>query len=78
MTLGLEQNYYFTSHITLGYFNEISPDLDREALVKLITSFNDQWIETEPQLLTVKQAQLRQFKDMTCYRRSSDWPSIEL
>ncbi len=78
MTLGLEQKYYFTAHITLGYFNEIPPELDREALGTLLTSFNDQWMEKEPQLLTIKQAQLRQFKDMTCYQRSTDWPSIEL
>ena len=77
MRLGLEQKYYFAAHITLGYFNDIPVDLDRTALVKLLTSFNDQWLEKEPQVLTVKKAELRQFSDMTSYKRSTDWPYLE-
>jgi hypothetical protein len=33
--LGIEQQYHFTSHITLGYFGSIAPNLDRDRLVTL-------------------------------------------
>lgn len=76
--LGLEQRYYFAAHITLGYFNEIEPEIDRPVLANLLNSFNDHWMESEPQIFTLKEVQLRQFEDMTSYRRQSDWPSLEL
>ena len=78
MALGLQQNYYFTAHITLGYFNDIPADLNKESVIKLLTSLNDRQIEQEPQLLTVKQVQLRKFEDMISYHRSADWPDLEL
>lgn len=71
--LGIEQQYYFTPHITLGYFGSIpSP----EALVALGDSFvqlNQQWLEQEPQTFLVDRAELRKFDDMTHYYREPDW-----
>lgn len=76
MGLGIEQQYHFTAHITLGYFGEISPNIDRQNLIELLTELNDQWLETT-QSMQVKQAELRKFDDMTRYYRESDWPVFE-
>jgi hypothetical protein len=71
--LGIEQQYYFTPHITLGYFGSIpSPDV----LVKLGDSFaqlNQQWLEQEHKAFWVDRAELRKFDDMTRYYREPDW-----
>lgn len=75
--LGIEQQYYFTPHITLGYFGSIpSP----EALVELGGSFvqlNQQWLEQEPREFWVNRAELRKFDDMTNYSRQPDWATFE-
>ena len=52
--LGIEQPYHLTAHITLGYFDEIPDQLDKSNLESVILSFNDQWIEKEPQILTIR------------------------
>jgi hypothetical protein len=78
IALGIEQQYYFTAHITLGYFNEISPHLDRERMATTLSTFNDRWLEAEPQVLTVQEVQLRKFKDMTHFQRESHWPMVQL
>ncbi|AFY77482.1 MAG: DUF1868 domain-containing protein [Hydrococcus sp. C42_A2020_068] len=78
MALGIEQQYYLTGHITLGYFGEIAADLDRDRLVELLSNFNDRWLGTEPQILTIRQVQLRKFGDMTAYKRELDWPVVEI
>ena len=75
--LGIEQQYDFTAHITLGYFGEILPNLDRDRLVNILSDLNDQCLVTEqPQVLTIQQAQLRKFDDMMRYYREPDWPEI--
>ncbi len=75
--LGIEQQYYFTPHITLGYFGSIpSP----EVLVALGDSFvqlNQQWLEQEPKAFLVDRAELRKFDDMTNYYRQPDWATFE-
>lgn len=73
MALGIEQQYHFTAHITLGYFAPVSPELDRSALSAGLFDFNQRWLENS-QKFTVAQAQLRQFEDMTQYNRQPDWP----
>ncbi len=78
ITLGIEQQYYFTTHITLGYFSEIPSDLDRDHLATVLANFNDRWLESEPQILSLRQVQLRQFTDMTCFKRDSDWAMVNL
>lgn len=75
--LGVEQQYYFTAHITLGYFGEIPADLDREAIATTLTRFNEKWIEIEPQIVTIKRGELRKFENMTRFEREDDFPAIE-
>ena len=76
--LGLEQRYYFAAHITLGYFDQIESELNRLDLANILNSFNDEWLDMEPQIFTLKEIQLRQFSDMISYKRQADWPSLEL
>lgn len=76
IALGIEQQYHFTGHITLGYFGEIVPDLDREGLSQTLSELNDQWLES-PQQLWVQRAELRKFDDMRRYWREPDWPVFE-
>ncbi|MGK7875880.1 MAG: DUF1868 domain-containing protein [Xenococcaceae cyanobacterium] len=77
IALGIEQQYHFTAHITLGYFGEISPNLDRDRLGTTLSAFNDRWLETEPQVLTIHRGELRKFHDMMHYYREPDWPVLE-
>lgn len=74
MAIGIEQQYHFTPHITLGYFGDLSA-VDRSALATQIDTLNQPWVGTE-ETFWVKQAELRQFPDMTRYSRSEDWPSF--
>ncbi|MBD2086424.1 DUF1868 domain-containing protein [Coleofasciculus sp. FACHB-542] len=73
--LGIEQQYRFTAHVTLGYFGDISPDLNRARLCEKLSQINDQWLENSPEIWT-HQAQLRKFDDMTRYYREPDWPVL--
>ncbi|MGF1480002.1 MAG: DUF1868 domain-containing protein [Cyanophyceae cyanobacterium] len=75
--LGIEQQYHFTAHITLGYFSEAA-DGTGDRLLETILSFNEQWLGTEPQILAVHQAQLRKFDDMMRYYRDPHWPEVNL
>lgn len=78
MALGIEQQYYFTAHITLGYFDKIPVELDRDTLETILISFNDKWLERDPQILTIGKVELRRFEDMTNYLPASNNPSINL
>jgi hypothetical protein len=75
--LGVEQQYDFTGHLTLGYFGAISPELDLGNLAETLTQLNDSWLENEPPTLTINRVELRYFADMTAYNRKPDWPGIE-
>jgi len=77
MGLGIEQQYYFTPHITLGYFGDI-PSAD--ALLSLSNQFvalNQQWLDQPSQPFVAQRAELRKFDDMTRYSRESDWATFE-
>ncbi|WP_377473677.1 MAG: DUF1868 domain-containing protein [Microcoleus anatoxicus] len=74
--LGIEQQYHFTAHITLGYFGDTGPNLDRDRLCALLSELNDRWLDT-PQELSVHRAELRKFDDMNRYYREPDWPVFE-
>lgn len=76
IALGIEQQYRFTAHITLGYFGEISPQLDREQLSNTLSQINEQWLESSEEFW-VNRAELRKFDDMTRYYREPDWPVFE-
>lgn len=71
--LGIEQQYYFTPHITLGYFGSIPSPEALLALGDRFVQLNQQWLEQEPTVFEVKRAELRKFDDMTRYYRHSDW-----
>jgi hypothetical protein len=77
IALGIEQQYNFTPHVTLGYFGEIIPDLDRIKFANMLCELNQKWAENLPKL-TVHRAELRKFDDMTCYYREPDWPVLVL
>lgn len=76
INLGVEQQYPFTAHITLGYFNAIPPELDRAQLCDQLLGFNDRWVGTEPQILRSSQAALYQFEDMTHFEHRPDFPLV--
>ncbi|MGI0487010.1 DUF1868 domain-containing protein [Pantanalinema rosaneae CENA516] len=77
MGLGIEQQYYFTPHVTLGYFGEIPPADARQSLSQVFIDLNQQWLDKEPQDFWVRRAELRKFADMTRYDRESDWAVFE-
>ncbi|MGC1395380.1 MAG: DUF1868 domain-containing protein [Coleofasciculaceae cyanobacterium] len=77
MALGIEQQYHFTSHITLGYFGKIASDLDRDRLTQTLLHFNREVLPMELIALYVQQAQLRKFDDMMRYYRQPDWPVLQ-
>jgi hypothetical protein len=76
MGLGIEQHYHFTAHITLGYFGEITADLDRVKLSNLLSELNQQWLLNFPEIV-VHRAELRKFDNMTNYYRQPDFTSLE-
>jgi len=76
ISLGIEQHYHFTAHITLGYFGEISPDLDRIKLANMFSDFNQNW-SPEVRDFSIQRVELRKFDDMTHYYRQPDWTSLD-
>ncbi|MBE9030947.1 DUF1868 domain-containing protein [filamentous cyanobacterium LEGE 11480] len=74
--IGIEQQYYFTPHITLGYFGDLST-VDREQLSHQLDQLNQTWIATSQQEFWVHQAELRRFSNMTAYEREADWPTLK-
>jgi hypothetical protein len=78
IALGINQQYHFTAHVTLGYFSNIPKNSERQNLANILTSFNDYWLDNEPQILTINQVELRKFENMLEYTRESDYPVIQL
>lgn len=74
--LGIEQQYHFTAHITLGYFDKIPDNLDKSALESTLLYFDDQWIEKEPQILTIEPVELRKFENMTRFMADKSNPRL--
>lgn len=77
IALGIEQQYHFTAHITLGYFGEISPDLDRERLADTLSKLSQEALEEASAPLCARRVELRKFDDMVRYYRKPDWPILE-
>lgn len=75
--LGIEQQYYFTPHITLGYFGAIPASEALPALGEQCSALNQSWLDREPQSFLVQRAELRKFDDMTHYYREADWTVFE-
>jgi hypothetical protein len=76
IALGIEQHYHLTAHITLGYFGEISPDLDRTELSNIFSEFNQQSPVNIPDF-SIHRVELRKFDDMTHYYRQQDWANLD-
>lgn len=76
IALGIEQQYNFTAHVTLGYFGEIPPDLNRINFATKLSELNQKWIESLPEF-TVHHAELRKFDDMTSFYREPDSPVLD-
>lgn len=75
--LGIEQQYDLTAHITLGYFDQIPPQLNRDRLCIVLSQINDRLVESELPMLTVNEVQLRKFEDMIQYHRQPDWATVK-
>lgn len=76
--LGIEQQYDFVGHITLGYFDNIPENLDYEKMEATISSLNNQWISNDLPMFQIKQWELRKFSDMFTYIYQPEWPRISL
>jgi hypothetical protein len=76
IALGIEQQYNFTAHITLGYFGEPAATIDRSQLGHQLVHLNEWWLEAGAQEIWVHRADLRKFEDMTHYDRELNWPTI--
>lgn len=78
IALGIEQQYNFTAHITLGYFGEAAATTDRDHLAQQLIDLNQYWYDIDaPQEISVRRADLRKFDDMTRYYREPDWAMLE-
>lgn len=74
--IGIEQQYYFTPHITLGYFGELKSDLDREKLSKTLDDLNLHWLGNVAEYW-VHTAELRKFDNMANYYREPNWATFQ-
>jgi hypothetical protein len=77
IALGIEQQYHFTAHITLGYFGKISPQLERDRLANTLSELSQQALAQEVTPLSVRRVELRKFDDMMRYYRQPDWPVLD-
>ncbi len=77
IALGIEQQYNFTAHITLGYFGKIPPELNRDRLCITLSQINDRLVETDLPALKIDRAELRKFDTMIDYYREPDWAVLE-
>jgi hypothetical protein len=73
MEIGIEQQYYFTPHVTLGYFGDLT-NVDRDGLSQQLDELNQPWIGSNQKEFWVEQAELRKFSNMSTYVREADWP----
>ncbi len=76
--LGIEQQYEFAAHITLGYFGKSSKEFNVEEVEQKIVKINDELAEKKLPPFRLKQWELRKFTDMTNYIREEDWARIRL
>lgn len=77
IAIGIEQQYYFTPHITLGYFGDVSEATDSDHLGQILDQLNQQWVNGQPQEFCVYRAELHKFDDMAHYYRESDWAAFK-
>lgn len=77
ISLGIEQQYYFTAHTTLAYFANVDREIDQSRLSDTLQEYNMHWID-HPQDIVLTQGQLRKFTDMFTYDREPSFPIVEL
>ena len=77
ISLGIEQQYYFTAHTTLAYFANVQQEIDRVRLSDTLQEYNMHWLD-HPQEIILAQAQLRKFTDMYTYERQPNFPIVQL
>ena len=77
--MGIEQQYHFTAHITLGYFGDVSEKNlgSRQKLYNHLDRLSNQWLEAEQPDMLVHRGELRKFDDMTNYYRQPEWAAVE-
>lgn len=76
--IGIEQQYYFTPHITLGYFGRLDAGLDRSRLSQTFDELNSEWLENNPDNeFWVHRAELRKFDNMVKYYREPNWATFQ-
>lgn len=73
--LGIDQQYHFTAHVTLGYFGDIPANLDRVAIAQILAETNQHFLQNKV-ILSLDRAELRRFEDMTVYTREAEWPVL--
>ena len=76
INLGIEQQYDLTAHITLGYFDRIPDNLNRDRLCIMLSQINDRLVESKLAEFSLKEAQLRKFENMFDYHRQPDWAVV--
>ena len=77
ISLGIEQQYYFTAHTTLAYFANVQQEIDRVRLSDTLQEYNMHWLD-HPQEIILAQAQLRKFTDMYTYERQPNFTIVQL
>ncbi len=76
--LGIEQQYDFTAHVTLGYFLKTPDTGERERLVGTLQQLNDKWLAEDPPAFVVERIELRKFDDMTHFYCNEGFPTLAL
>ena len=84
IALGIEQQYYFTAHVTLGYLGQRLCSSDDPAAIgaamqdwlTILAELNEYWQDNQVEL-TIRRAELRKFDDMNRYYRQPSWPVLE-
>ncbi|WP_036485042.1 DUF1868 domain-containing protein [Myxosarcina sp. GI1] len=77
--LGIEQQYDFTAHVTLGYFDKIPTSFNRSQLCIILSQMNDRLLDKiEPSIFDIKRIELRKFDTMIDYYRESDWAAVTM
>jgi hypothetical protein len=77
ISLGVEQQYYFTAHTTLAYFANVQQSIDRPRLIDTLQDYNLHWLDN-PQEIVLAHGQLRKFTDMSNYSREPHFPIVKL
>jgi hypothetical protein len=77
ISLGIEQQYYFTAHTTLAYFANVDREIDRARLSDTLQEYNMRWLD-RPQEVILSEGQLRKFSDMYTYERKPHFPIVKL